>query len=406
MQTITEAIDYTSVTYPLFNTTPTNPHLQLSVIVPVRNEAHHLTATLDALRNQQDHTNLPLDKALYEVLLLVNNCTDCSYDVAIRYQRQYPDFPLHIANIQLPSVKANIGTVRRLLMDEAHRRLTSIGQTNGVIASTDGDTVVDSQWVYHIMQEIARGNDAVGGRILTRPDESQVRRYHLRDVMYRSLVAKVESLLDPCPHDPWPRHFQHFGASIAVTCHTYERVGRLPEKPFLEDEAFYHALVRMDAKVRQSPKVKVFTSTRMQGQVAIGFSEQLRYWSSMHQAGQCQVVEPAQAIIIRLRNRHLLREIWQKRNTTIGMDTLKTIADELCIDPLWLRTELQTSCYFGQLWEKVGEKMATGAWAQRWQPVPITTAIQALRIYLTDPSITVFQTNPVDTSLRVGSTDV
>ena len=383
MQTTTGAIDCVSVTsYPLFNSIPPNPYLQLSVIVPARNEAHHLIATLEALRNQQDSNGLPLDKAIYEVLLLINNCTDRSYEVAVQYQRQHPDFPLHISRIHLPPDKANIGTVRRLLMDEAHQRLTSIGLADGIIASTDGDTVVDCQWVYHIMLEIANGNDAVGGRILTHPDQSRVRLYHLRDVMYRTLVAKAESLLDPCSHDPWPRHFQHFGASIAVTCRTYERVGGLPEKPFLEDEAFYRALLRVDAKVRQSPQVKVFTSTRMQGQVAIGFSEQLRYWSAMHQMNQCQVAEPGQAVITRLRNRHQLRECWQKRHTSVHTDKLKTIAGELCVDFFWLQKELCANRYFGQLWEKIDEKMATGAWAQTWQPVPITDAIRVLRAEL------------------------
>lgn len=382
MQTDTNVIECASTNYSLFNTTPPNPHLQLSVIVPARNEAHQLNDTLKALHNQQTIKELPLNPALYEVLLLINNCTDRSYDVAVQYQQRHPDFPLHIARIDLPPDKANIGTVRRLLMDEAYRRLTSTGRPNGIIASTDGDTVVDSQWVYHIMLEIAKGNDAVGGRILTRPDQSGVRLYHLRDVLYRTLIAKAEALIDPCLHDPWPRHFQHFGASIAVTCQMYERAGRLPEKPFLEDEAFYKALVRTDAKIRQSPHVKVFTSTRMQGRVAVGFSEQLRYWSRMQKANQCQLAEPPAAVITRLRTRQQLRACWQTRSQTAAATALETMADALFIDPAWLSNEMQKSHFFGEFWEKVDEKMATGQWATQWQPMPITAAIQELRTYL------------------------
>ncbi|SOD79630.1 glycosyltransferase [Spirosoma fluviale] len=366
----------------LFNQTLPSSTLQLTVIVPVRNEAHHLTDTLDALRKQLAGNDLPLDSSCYEVLLLANNCTDHSYEVARRYQRQYPAFALHIAQIQLPPNKANIGTVRRLLMDEAYRRLTDSGNPNGIIASTDGDTIVDQHWIHSIMLEISNGNDAVGGRILTHPDQSQVRLYHLRDVMYRTLVAKAEAQFDPCLHDPWPRHFQHFGASIAVTCRMYDRVGRLPEKPFLEDEAFYRALIRMDAKVRKSPLVKVYTSTRTQGRVAVGFSEQLRYWSAMTETNQCQLAQPAEAVITQLRNRQQLRLCWQQRKQPVQIHLLQRIANELLIDFDWLAAEIRQNSFFGSLWEKVEEKMTTGAWATHWQPVPITVAIQNLRSYL------------------------
>ncbi|QIP15922.1 glycosyltransferase family 2 protein [Spirosoma aureum] len=365
--------------YPILFPAPPSPLLQLSVIVPVRNEAHHLTQTLDALRNQQDAMGTPLNPAIYEVLLLANNCTDQSYTVANRYQQKYPHFPLHIAQIELPAARATIGTVRRLLMDEAHRRLTSISHSFGIIASTDGDTVVDSRWIYYIMIEIANGNDAVGGRILTHPDPGKVRLYHLRDVMYRTLVAKTEALLDPSPHDPWPRHFQHFGASIAVTCRMYEQAGRLPEKPFLEDEAFYKALLRRDARVRQSPAVKVFTSTRMDGRVAVGFSEQLRYWADLNQAGKQQIVEPVDAIITKFQNRQKLRVCWQNRQQSLCMNALAQIALDLRLDVNWLHDEIRGNSFFGQLWERIEEKMAQGDWAKHWPLVPITTAIQHLR---------------------------
>lgn len=381
----------------LFTSNPPSAQLRVGVIVPVRNEAHHLTHTLDALRNQYDAGGQSLNPATYEVLLLANNCTDRSYEVAVQYQQHYPDFALHIAQIQLPPAKANIGTVRRLLMDEAHRRLTTLGRTDGIIASTDGDTEVDRHWVHYIRQEIASGSDAVGGRILTRPEPSEVRLFHLRDVMYRTLVAKAEALLDPRPHDPWPRHFQHFGASMAVTCRMYEQAGRLPEKPFLEDAAFYRALLRTDAKVRQSPHVKVVTSTRQQGQVAVGFSEQLRYWATMSRSSRCQIAEPADAVVLRLRSRQALRRCWQQRAQLSHADELAGIAQNLLLDPQWLYRETQKSSFFGQLWEQVEKKMAQGPWAKSWTFVPITSAIQHLREYLGRLPAIVSEINPAGT---------
>jgi len=382
MQTETEKMIRVNTTHLLFNDSLPSSQVRLTVIVPVRNEAHQLVDTLEALRKQQDVSKRPISAALYDVLLLANNCTDASFDVATRYQQQYPDFQLHIAQIQLPPDKANIGTVRRILMDEACRRLTSVGQSDGIIASTDGDTVVDSRWVYNIMLEMAKGNDAVGGRILTRPDQSNVRLFHLRDVMYRTLVAKAEAQFDPCLHDPWPRHFQHFGASIAVTCRMYQRVGGLPETPYLEDEAFYRALLRVDAKIRKSPHVKVYTSTRLQGRVAVGFSEQLRYWSTMSQANQCQLAEPAKAVIARFNYRQQLRLCWQKRNQGVQTEVLNRIALDLRIDPDWLIEQFTKSHFFGEIWELIDERMTSGQWMTQWKPVPITVAIRDMRNFL------------------------
>jgi len=363
------------------HTTPVSS-LRVSVIVPVRDEVLQLTQTLDALRNQVDGDGRPIDPGLYEILLLANNCTDRSFELAEQYQNLYPLFPLHVAQIQLPPRLANIGTVRRLLMDEACRRLMSVGNQNGIIASTDGDTEVDSHWLWHIMNEINAGCDAVAGRIIARPERNPARIFHLRNVTYRQLVARVESLLDPCAHDPWPRHFQHFGASIAVTCRAYIRAGRLPQVPHLEDEAFYRALLRIDARIRKSTHVRVFTSSRLRGRVAVGFSEQLRYWTRMHYGQQVQLAEPPGSLMLKFRNRARLRTLWQHHRGAIPNGALKPIAQELCISEQWLQHQLAAYPYFGELWEQVETNMQNEAWTRQWEPVPIVEAIRELRHYL------------------------
>ncbi len=373
----------------LFSQLPPGPELRVSVIIPVRNEADHLTTTLDSLRTQQSLSGAPLSADLYEVLVLTNNCTDTSHELAVQYQALFPQFPLHIANVHLPREQANIGHVRRLLMDEACRRLLSTGNGRGIIASTDGDTVPDIHWIAQTIAEIDRGNDAVGGRILTRPvaarpnrtGEPAARRYHLLDVTYRHLVAKAEARIDPMENDPWPRHFQHFGASLAVTCATYLKAGRLPTVPYLEDDAFYQAMLRIDAKVRKSPSVKVFTSTRTQGRVDVGFSWQLKQWADMTTAQQLPQVDSAEAVISRFQCRRLLRDCWQTMAQTDRQADLRAMAAQLQFDPDWLCRETATNRYFGQLWANVEEKIAvTGSLCP--QTVPITTAIAGLRAFL------------------------
>jgi glycosyltransferase involved in cell wall biosynthesis len=368
--------------------------LKVSVVVPAQNEARNLRKTLDALRLQTDADGKVLNPEQYEVLLLANNCNDQTFAIAQNYKQKYPEFALHIAEIQLPPLKANIGFVRRLLMDAAYGRLTLSGNVNGIIASTDGDTFVDGCWVYHILQEIEKGCDAVGGRILTHSNQKKARLYHLRDVAYRSLLARAEAMIDPEEHDPWPRHFQYFGASMAVTCPVYEQVGRLPQVPFLEDNAFHQALQRMDVRIRKTPAVKAYTSTRMSGRVKVGFSEQLKKWSGYTRNGHTQEVEQAEAWIIKFKSKRALRKCWEAnlKDGFYNIEILNQVAQDLFLKPNWLHNELNTNLYFGQVWENVRKKIGRGKWGKTWELVHITEAISALRQFV-NADIKSFQTD-------------
>jgi glycosyltransferase involved in cell wall biosynthesis len=361
---------------------PPVPGLKVCVIVPARNEADHLPETLMALLHQKDGAGKALSPDLYEVLLLVNNCSDHTAAVAYQFQDEHPHFRLHVEDICLPKHKANIGTVRRLLMDEAYRRLHATCGQGGIIASTDGDTVVDETWVHHIMQEISSGVDAVGGRILTRSNNHPVRLWHLRDVMYRSLLARAEALIDPFDHDPWPRHYQYYGANLAVTCAAYERAGRLPEVPFLEDNAFHEALTMIDARIRKSYLVKVYTSDRQQGRVEVGFSEQLSYWNKRLLKKKVQVVGPVALQLKAWYGRNGLRQCYQqfKLSRQMPAKELARLARMLDVPVDWLMRQMKRQKYFGQLWLKVQQK-----WHRQYRrlpAIPITDAIAELRQFV------------------------
>jgi glycosyltransferase involved in cell wall biosynthesis len=380
---------------PFFGCALPFPATRVGVIVPVRNEAENLIQTLDALRIQEDASGLPLVNSLYEVLVLVNNCTDDSYSIACEYKSKYPEFGLHVANIDLPPAEANIGTVRRLLMDEACRRLMLTQNHNTVIASTDGDSFVDCRWIHHIITEIDKGNDAVGGRILTKPGDGYARMHHLRDVTYRCLLTKAEAMLDPIENDPEPDHFQYFGANMAVTCRMYEKVGGLPQVPYLEDIAFYKALLLHDARVRKSLMVKVYTSVRTNGRVEVGFSEQLKKWMQEDQANIPQMVESVDPMLWQYYIRKRLRNCWMEYNEQeiINQAELNTIAGCINVKTDWLTKHLITSAYFGKFWATVERVLKTKEPDGKLQP--IKEAIARLREVVNHQQFTAFQTDPI-----------
>ena len=379
---------------------------RVCVVIPVQNEAEFLPKTLEALRLQVDKHNKPIPNTSYEVLMLVNNCTDNSYQIVLDYAKLFPSFRLHIANITLAASEANIGTVRRLLMDEALKRLKLTANTDTIIASTDGDTYVDAQWVYHIISEIDKGTDAVGGRILTQPNKSSARLHHLRDVTYRCLLAQAEALIDPLQHDPYPRHFQYFGANMAVTSKMYEQAGRLPQVPYLEDMAFHQALLLKDARIRKSCAVKVFTSSRIHGRVQVGFSEQLKKWTEESESSIPHMVEAVNPILKLFSIRSQLRVYWSNYRQTmdINLNEIAAISKAIEVEPSWLRNQLMVNNFFGGVWQAVEQKVNNKHGNSALQP--IQDAITQLRAFFSNKQAIVFQTDPADRYLVADAINV
>lgn len=372
---------------------PLSPQCEVCVILPVRNEAELLEACLNALAHQTDLNATPLDFSRYEVILLANNCSDDSAAIAHRFSLQYLDFRLHIVERTLPTSEAYIGRVRQMLMDEAYYRLASLGLAglgarSGIIASTDGDTQVSPTWIAATLLEISGGVDAVGGRIVADSTSCEalapcVKKRYLQGDCYHQLRVELEAHLDGTPHDSWPRHAQHYGASLAVTAHMYRQAGGMPAVRTPEDVAFYRALLRVGARFRHSPLVQVTTSARQTVRTEGGFAAQLNEWAMIGQQNQPFLVESANAVETRLKARRQLRTLWC-RILNGYQHTEKDIAlsaSTLGIDTQWLWAELTQPQSFELLFERIeARQQQDGLWQQRWPLVNLEQAIADLSI--------------------------
>ena len=289
------------------------------VTIPVRNERDTLPSCLDALHAQVDLDGEPLSKSSFEVLLLLNNCTDDSLAVAQRWQRRHPEMQLHPLVQALDPSEAHAGTARRLLMDTAWQRAGSENtHPRFAILATDADSVAAPDWIAQNLAALRAGADAVGGAIYLRAEDlaalpAQVRTCYEQDRRYAALVAQLEDLLDPQAGDPWPRHLDHFGSSLACTAAAYARAGGMPAVAPLEDEAFVDRLRRANLRLRHQPEVRVFTSGRLQGRATVGLAGQLRLWNEL--GGQDQhLVQSATYLAHRFRTLRQLREAFTGRH--------------------------------------------------------------------------------------------
>lgn len=291
--------------------------------MPARDEAASIGAALQALLPQIAAASLP-----FELLVLANNCRDRTVEVARETAARHGASFVHVAEASLEGHLASAGHARRLLMEQAALRLqgaepgTGHGARHGVpheakhglILSTDADTRVDPNWLPATLHEFELGADAVGGRILTLADAERpagIVQLQRLDAAYRLLRAKLESIVDPDPADPWPRHHQHFGASLAVRMSALARAGGPPQVPCMEDEALVAALRREDCRVRHSPNVRVWTSGRLDGRAEVGLSWQLRQWQHCVEAGRLPSVRDPHRELAVWRWRCALRTAWQ-----------------------------------------------------------------------------------------------
>ncbi len=276
------------------------PGLRAVIAVPARDEAEALPALVAALAAQHDGAGGTLLGV--EALVVVNNSRDGSADVArAAAHAAGGTVRVHVAEVALAPHEAHAGRARQVAMDAAAARVGA----RGAVLTTDADTRPASDWVAATLAELAAGADAVGGRILLCPDgraamPAALRRLVLLDAGYRRALEAVRHLVAPDAHDPYPRHHQHFGGSLAVTAAAYARAGGVPAVPALEDVALVRALQASGARVRHSDRVRVWTSARRVGRASDGLACEMARWERLAELGRPLLVESADAAVARL----------------------------------------------------------------------------------------------------------
>jgi len=135
-------------------------HLSSIVVaIPVKDEAERIGSCLRALSQQSGILQ-------YQIVLLLNNCTDDSGAVVRALAPNLP-IPVHQFEVTLPPEHANAGYARRLAMQAAEDFVAP----EGVLLTTDADACVYPNWIATNLLALRQGADAVAGCIEIDPAE-------------------------------------------------------------------------------------------------------------------------------------------------------------------------------------------------------------------------------------------
>ena len=323
----------------------------LVVAIPVKDEVDRIGHCLRALAAQRG-------AALDHAVLLLNNCTDGTADAVRRLAPSLP-FAVLCAERQYPRPAAHAGTARR----EAMQLAAELAGPHGILFTTDADGEVAPNWLAANLDALALGAEGVCGRAECNAVEAADIPAHLHEddvaeVAYGTALDRIHDLVDPDPDDPWPRHTEHSGASIAVTVRAWARAGGVPALASGEDRGFLAALRRVDVPIRHAPEVAVTVSGRTQGRAPGGMAETIARRMIRQDALLDDSLEPAADCLRRARARAALRRLYERgrlaRPASFGGDrsAVAALARLVGLPPDLIARWLDKP-FFGSTWARV-----------------------------------------------------
>jgi hypothetical protein len=279
------------------------------VAIPARNEEKHLPSLIRALGDQ---TWLAVRGRRLHIVLVLNNCDDASAKVAAREAAYHPNLFLDLIEVDFSAEDAHVGSARRLAMERAWQ--ISSDPMRCVLLTTDADSAPTSTWIEANLRATQAGADIVGGRIIgDEAEEASLGAGFLRRASqqsrYAELTDRLATLIDPLPYDPWPRHSDHTGASLAVRANVYAAVGGMPALPFREDLAFVSRARGSGYRLRHSLDVRVKVSARLDGRALGGMADCIKGWVEAEKKGSPHLVESPTSVAARLLRRRKCRDL-------------------------------------------------------------------------------------------------
>jgi len=217
---------------------------QAVVVVPAHNELERLPRTLSALIAASMRTSIPV-----LIVVVLDSCDDGSECLLGRYG----------PNVHFISTDAgNVGAARAAGFEYARSVCSGTDAARTWFATTDADTIVDSQW---LSQMAAAGADMVLGTVRIPAWRLPV------EVARRYLTAY---------HSDGPGHDHVHGANMGFRADAYWGVGGFRPLATGEDVDLVERFEAAHMSITRDAKLSVLTSARQEGRAPGGFAEHIR----------------------------------------------------------------------------------------------------------------------------------
>jgi glucosyl-3-phosphoglycerate synthase len=241
--------------------------LRAIVVVPARDEQALIGRCLRALAAQQG-----LPPGAHRAIVVLDGCRDGTAAAVRELRGECPQLPIEIVELR---ESRGVGRARRHGMDQACRELISAGCADGLIATTDADSIVANDWLASQLRLVKEGAQAIGGHIeLLDENDAPPAPVAIAERRRRASVRLIAAQ-EGAPDGALSEHHHFSGASLALTAETYLRCGGLPVRAALEDEALERELRARGVPIHRSRSVRVMTSARTDGRAPRGLAQDL-----------------------------------------------------------------------------------------------------------------------------------
>ena len=255
---------------------PAPKNLGMVIVIPCYNETE-LIKTLRSIKNCN------AANCFTEVIVVVNDgerTTDeikaqnlTTFEKATTWAKenitlQHLQFHI-IYKSNLPKKIAGVGTARKIGMDEAVRRLESVGKSEGVIICFDADSLCENNYLQAIEEHfIQNPKTQTCGIHFEHPLEGNEYESEIYDA-----ITKYELHLRYYIHAQkfagFPLAFQTIGSSMAVRCNAYQQQSGMNKRKAGEDFYFLHKFTILNAHTELN-KTKTIPSPRCSDRVPFG----------------------------------------------------------------------------------------------------------------------------------------